>query len=74
MIPLILPSTSLTIFSYHLQDIHQRCLRNAPLKILVRLEECPSQGQYLISLPNTIPFITMNHLHAFMSIQQHEWD
>ncbi|KAL4367895.1 hypothetical protein GQ457_05G024050 [Hibiscus cannabinus] len=33
MIPLILPSTCLTIFSYHLNDINQRCLRNAPLKI-----------------------------------------
>ncbi|KAL4341332.1 hypothetical protein GQ457_08G027560 [Hibiscus cannabinus] len=74
MIPLILPSTSLTIFPYHLNDINRRCLRNAPLKIVARLEECPSQGRYLISLPNTIPFITMNSLHAFMSIQQHEWE
>ncbi|KAL4369176.1 hypothetical protein GQ457_05G018810 [Hibiscus cannabinus] len=74
MIPLIFPSTSLTIFSYHLNVINQRCLRNAPLKIVARLEECPSQSQYLISLPNTAPFITMNHLHAFMSIQQHEWE
>ncbi|KAK9046341.1 hypothetical protein V6N11_052233 [Hibiscus sabdariffa] len=46
MTPLILPSTSLTIFSYHLNDINQRCLRNAPLKIVARLGECPSQDRY----------------------------
>ncbi|KAL4273855.1 hypothetical protein GQ457_13G014770 [Hibiscus cannabinus] len=45
MIPLILPSTCLTIFAYHLNDINQRCLRNAPLKIVARLKECPSQDR-----------------------------
>ncbi|KAK8561727.1 hypothetical protein V6N12_048791 [Hibiscus sabdariffa] len=29
--------------SQHLDDIFSRCLRNAPLKIVTTLEECPSQ-------------------------------